>query len=169
MCHQNPSLTENPPAPSRELSPMTVVNGIRVIRCTIGVSQLMPELGRNLSRKNLISARIVLLILYWYDMWCIKRAARFIAKLVCRARSAHGVIKVPVFNPRTMCLNSRDNLSKRALLSDNACTIDEYMWDNKWKTQFAPSARRANFPVSFCAPCFGHFEMMPIQMPSHVQ
>ena len=36
-------------------------------------------------------------------------------------------------------------------MSDNAYAIDEYRCDNRWKTQFAPSARRAYFPVSFCA------------------
>jgi hypothetical protein len=151
ICHQNPSPTENPSAPSRELSPMTGANDVRVMKCAMGVSQSIPELGHNLSRKNSISEHIVVLILYWYDSWCTKRAARCMAKLVCWTRSAHGIIKTPVFNPRTMCLNSQDDLSRRALLSNNACVIDKYKWDSKWRTQFTPSARWANFPVSFCA------------------
>ncbi len=46
--HQNPSPTENLPAPSRELSPMTVANGVREMRCTMGVSQSIPEFGTQL-------------------------------------------------------------------------------------------------------------------------
>ena len=166
ICHQNHSPTEKPPAPLRELSPMTVANCVRVIRCTaMGISQLIPKLGCNLSRKKLISECIIVLILYWYGAWCTKRVAHFMTKLVCRMRSAHGIINAPVFNLRTMCLNSRDDLSRTALLSDNACAIDEYKWDSKWKTQFAPSARWAIFPMSFCALCFGHFERTLIRVP----
>ncbi len=32
---------------------------------------------------------------------------------------------------------------------ESACTIEEYKWESKWNIKFAPSARRANFPVSF--------------------
>ena len=60
MCHQNPNAIKKPPAPSSELSPIVVANGVRGMRCAIGVSQLIPELGR----KNSISARMVLLMLY---------------------------------------------------------------------------------------------------------
>ncbi len=64
MCYQNPSATEKPPAPSSELSPIFVANGVRGMRCAIGVSQFIPESGLRLSQKNSISARIVLLMLY---------------------------------------------------------------------------------------------------------
>jgi hypothetical protein len=32
MCHQNPSAIEKPPAPSNELSPIVVANGIQGMR-----------------------------------------------------------------------------------------------------------------------------------------
>ena len=60
-------------------------------------------------------------------------------------------MKAPVFSPMIISRNSQDDSSRRALLSDNAYAMDEYKWDSRWKTQFAPSARRANFLVSFCA------------------
>ena len=151
MCHQNPNPTENPLAPSRELSSITVANHVRGMRCTMGISQAMPELGHNLLQKKSSSDCIVVLILYWYKTWCTNRAAHFMAKLVCQTRSTYGVMKAPVLSLMTMSLNSWDDLSRRALFSDNVCPIDKYKWDNKWMTQFTPSARRANFPVSFCA------------------
>ncbi len=49
ICHQNPKLMENPPAPSKELSPIVVAKGVRGMRCANGVSQSMPESGLSLS------------------------------------------------------------------------------------------------------------------------
>ncbi len=38
MCHQNPSAIKKPPAPSNELSPIVVANGVQRMRRAIGVS-----------------------------------------------------------------------------------------------------------------------------------
>ncbi len=64
ICYQNPKLMENAPAPSKELSPIVVAKGVRGMRCANGVSHLMPESGLSLSRKNSISAPMVMLMLY---------------------------------------------------------------------------------------------------------
>ncbi len=64
ICHQNPKLMENPPAPSKELSPIVVAKGVQGMRCANGVSHLMLESGLSLSRKNSFSARMVMLMLY---------------------------------------------------------------------------------------------------------
>ncbi len=50
-----------------------------------------------------------------------------------------------------MSLNSADDSVRSLLFMDNAYEIDEYKWESRWKTQLAPLARRANFPVSFWA------------------
>jgi hypothetical protein len=55
MCHQNPKVMENPPAPSNKLSPIVVAKGIRGIKWAMGVFHSMPESGLSLSQKNLIS------------------------------------------------------------------------------------------------------------------
>ncbi len=49
MCHQNPIVMKNPPAPSNKLSPIVVAKGVRVIKWAIGISHLMPESGLSLS------------------------------------------------------------------------------------------------------------------------
>jgi hypothetical protein len=54
MCHQNPKVVENPPAPSNELSPIVVAKGVQGIKWAIGISNLMPESGLSFSQKNLI-------------------------------------------------------------------------------------------------------------------
>jgi hypothetical protein len=55
MCHQDPNVVENPPAPSNELSPIVVAKGVQGIKWSIGVSHLMPESGLILLQKNSIS------------------------------------------------------------------------------------------------------------------
>jgi hypothetical protein len=55
MCHQNPKVMENPPAPSNKLSLIFVAKGVQGIKWAIGVSYLMPESGLSLLQKNSIS------------------------------------------------------------------------------------------------------------------
>jgi hypothetical protein len=70
---------------------------------------------------------------------------------VCRARSLQGVTKALVCIARTMSWNSADDSVRSLLFLDNAYAIDKYKWESRWKTQLAPSARSASFPVSFWA------------------
>jgi hypothetical protein len=73
------------------------------------------------------------------------------AKDVCQARSLQGVTKALVCIARMMSRNSADDSVRSLLLLDNAYAIDNYKWESRWKTQLAPSARCASFPVSFRA------------------
>ena len=73
------------------------------------------------------------------------------ANEVWRARSLQEVKKAPVCIERIIFLNSCDDSINKRLFSARANAMEEYRWDSRWKTQLAPSARRANFPVSFCA------------------
>jgi hypothetical protein len=55
MCHQNPKVIKNPPAPSNKLSPIAIAKGSQEIKWAIGISHSMPESGLSLSWKNSIS------------------------------------------------------------------------------------------------------------------
>jgi hypothetical protein len=54
MCHQNPNVVKNPPAPSNKLSPIVIAKGIQGIKWVIGISHSMPESGLSLLQKNSI-------------------------------------------------------------------------------------------------------------------
>ncbi len=73
------------------------------------------------------------------------------ANEVCRARSLREVKKNPVSIERRMSRSSCDDSINNLLFSARAYAMDEYKWESRWNTQLAPSARRANFPVSFWA------------------
>ncbi len=73
------------------------------------------------------------------------------ANEVCRVRSLQEVKKTPVCIQRTMSRNSCDDSINNLLFSASTYAMKEYKWKSRWKTQLAPSARRANFPVSFWA------------------
>ncbi len=73
------------------------------------------------------------------------------ANEVWRARSLQEVKKAPVCIERMIFWNSFDDSINNRLFSARAYAMEEYRWDSRWKTQLAPSARCANFPVSFCA------------------
>ena len=62
-----------------------------------------------------------------------------------------GSKKAPVCIERTMSRNSCDDSINYLLFSARAYAMEEYKWESRWKIQLAPSARRANFPVSFWA------------------
>jgi hypothetical protein len=55
MCHQNPKVMENPPAPSNKMSPIVVAKGAQGIKWAIGISHLISESGLSLLQKNSIS------------------------------------------------------------------------------------------------------------------
>jgi hypothetical protein len=55
MCHQNPKVVKDPPAPSDKQSPIVIAKGIQGIKLAIGASYLMPESGLSFLRKNLVS------------------------------------------------------------------------------------------------------------------
>ncbi len=73
------------------------------------------------------------------------------ANEVCRARSLQEVKKAPVRIERTMSRNSCNDSINNLLFSTRAYAMEEYKWESRRKTQLAPSARRANFLVSFWA------------------
>jgi hypothetical protein len=52
MCHQNPKVKENPPAPSNKLSSIVVAKGVQGIKWAMGIFHLMPESGLSLLQKN---------------------------------------------------------------------------------------------------------------------
>jgi hypothetical protein len=54
MCHQNPKVIKNPPAPSNELSLIVIAKGVQGIKWAMGVSHSMPESSLSLLQKNLI-------------------------------------------------------------------------------------------------------------------
>jgi hypothetical protein len=62
-----------------------------------------------------------------------------------------GSKKAPVCIDRTMSWNSCDDYINNLLFSVRTYVMEENKWESRWKTQLAPSARRANFPVSFWA------------------
>jgi hypothetical protein len=72
-------------------------------------------------------------------------------KDVCWVRSLQGVTKALVHIARTMSLNSADASVRSLLFLNNAHANDKYKWESRWKTQLAPLARCARFPVSFWA------------------
>jgi hypothetical protein len=131
MCHQNPKVMENPPAPSNKLSPIVISKGIQGIKWAIGIFHLMPESGLSVLQKNSILSRMVL--------------------EACRARSLQGVTKALVCIARTTSQNSADDSVRSLLFSDNAYAIYKYKCKGRWITQLAPLVRRASFPVSFWA------------------
>ena len=73
------------------------------------------------------------------------------ANEVCRARSLQEVKKAPVCIKRMMSQNYCNDSINNLLFSVRVYVMDEYKWESRWKTQLAPSARHANFPVSFWA------------------
>ncbi len=73
------------------------------------------------------------------------------ANEVWRARSLQEVKKASVCIKRMIFQNSCNDSINYLLFSARAYAMEEYRWESIWKTQLAPSARRANFPVSFCA------------------
>ena len=80
ICHQKPSSMEYYPAPARQLSPNDDAVGVRGMTWAIGVFHIIPKFGRSLSRKNSISWRIDLLMMYLYLEWWTSLAAFINAK-----------------------------------------------------------------------------------------
>ncbi len=73
------------------------------------------------------------------------------ANEVCHTRSLQEVKKAPVCIERMMSRNSCDDSINNLFFSARVYAMEEYKWESRWKTQLAPSARHANFPVSFWA------------------
>ena len=71
------------------------------------------------------------------------------ANEVCHARSLQEEKKALDCIARMMSRNSFDDSINNLLFSVRAYAMDEYKWESRLNTQSAPSARRANFPVSF--------------------
>jgi hypothetical protein len=73
------------------------------------------------------------------------------ANEVCCTRSLQEVKNAPVCIKRTMSRNSYNDFINNLLFFARVYAMEEYKWESRWKTQLAPSARSANFPVSVCA------------------
>ena len=138
--------------PVSELSPNEDAEGIRRIIWAMGVSHWMSDWGSNLSRKNLISKRIFLVMKYLFLEWWTSRAARFRANEMCLVWSFGEQAKEPVLKDWMMFLNTCYDSISTALLEANALAFLAYICVIKWCNHGAPSARCPSLPVSFWAP-----------------
>ncbi len=127
-CHQKPRESEYPPGPLRQLSLKVMNVGILGIMWAIGDSQRILDLGNNFLRKNSISWRIDLVMLYWHLDWCTIFADRLMVKKMWWIWSLTLQKKQPECSDLMRVWNSGEESPRNLLFSERAYAMDVYRW-----------------------------------------